>query len=660
MTGWLRSAALPGLVWCTGFHLAQSMQFPVLGQASALLAAVLWLVPLRPAAPTIGLAFIVLVSGGMGGYFFLEELAVPGSWPALFRVFAGICCGGWALLLWFLWAHEPASRSDQPGPTRAVDPVAQQLVIGALLLLLLTPQARDPLAVTHALGGGNLPGVSHWLSFQTAGVLLAALALTLERVTWPRRRLLWLLPVVLLAPGSWWVLKGAQRPMVGVLFAMAPNLRAPNVGFSPYQRLDASAFLRPSSRVVMRVFGDFLPGQLLVGNRLEFLSGRTMTWRAESPLGKALDVGVDDHQRRIFLVANHLADRPAWAASGLEIRSLRWDELVFLPPEGGRVALPASQLTQSRHRVWEAKFDPAASKGWQVSATPAQPAARDGELLKLPEFWDAELQRKALSYGGPPGEPPQRVVSRIKADFLGREYRLGVQLDTRRPMADFLINERPGYCFWYASAAALVLRANGIPSRLVSGYLVHERLGRETWLVRQRDAHSWVEWQDARGYWHTFDPTPPAILDFYQGYDGSALSRGWQRLVIWLDRALERLVFSDRVENALIVGGFLVLLWLFIREYRRIDQARRALPGSARQWRLLWRRFLAASGLPEQPHWSAARYAACLPDAWSPRKRRLAENFLRIYGAGRFASRGLSAHRYRRLVRLLKMLRRAR
>ncbi|HIA05094.1 MAG TPA: transglutaminase domain-containing protein, partial [Myxococcales bacterium] len=48
---------------------------------------------------------------------------------------------------------------------------------------------------------------------------------------------------------------------------------------------------------------------------------------------------------------------------------------------------------------------------------------------------------------------------------------------------DFFLNEKAGYCFWFASATTLALRANGIPSKLVSGYMVHERLSSQLWLV---------------------------------------------------------------------------------------------------------------------------------------------------------------------------------
>lgn len=57
----------------------------------------------------------------------------------------------------------------------------------------------------------------------------------------------------------------------------------------------------------------------------------------------------------------------------------------------------------------------------------------------------------------------------------------------------FLRESDTGYCVHYASAAAVLLRAAGIPARYVSGYLVQTRAG-QTVNVRHKDAHAWVEY----------------------------------------------------------------------------------------------------------------------------------------------------------------------
>jgi hypothetical protein len=108
------------------------------------------------------------------------------------------------------------------------------------------------------------------------------------------------------------------------------------------------------------------------------------------------------------------------------------------------------------------------------------------------------------------------------------------------PLADFLDRTQAGHCEYFASAMALMLRARGVPARVVNGY----RLG--PWIpeggyfrVSQDQAHSWVEYWEA-GRWLQADPTPTV-----PGETGSsntplktlsrwldALSYRWERYVV--------------------------------------------------------------------------------------------------------------------------------
>lgn len=74
----------------------------------------------------------------------------------------------------------------------------------------------------------------------------------------------------------------------------------------------------------------------------------------------------------------------------------------------------------------------------------------------------------------------------------------------------FLFDAREGYCTHYASAMAVMCRCLGIPSRFVTGFVAGELNPEEdTYEVRAKDAHAWVEvYIDGRG-WQSFDPTPP-------------------------------------------------------------------------------------------------------------------------------------------------------
>ncbi len=102
------------------------------------------------------------------------------------------------------------------------------------------------------------------------------------------------------------------------------------------------------------------------------------------------------------------------------------------------------------------------------------------------------------------------------------------------PIENFLFNTKKGYCEHYASAMVMLLRAVGIPARVVSGYMGGEynKYG-GYYIVRQKDAHTWVE-ASIDGKWVRFDPTPagpegsPTLVMLYLDY----LKLKWERYVV--------------------------------------------------------------------------------------------------------------------------------
>jgi hypothetical protein len=79
----------------------------------------------------------------------------------------------------------------------------------------------------------------------------------------------------------------------------------------------------------------------------------------------------------------------------------------------------------------------------------------------------------------------------------------------RATLDGFLFDTKSGYCQHFSGAMALLLRMGGIPARVVTGFSPGGySKSKQAWVVRDTDAHSWVEaWFDEYG-WVTFDPTP--------------------------------------------------------------------------------------------------------------------------------------------------------
>jgi transglutaminase-like putative cysteine protease len=79
----------------------------------------------------------------------------------------------------------------------------------------------------------------------------------------------------------------------------------------------------------------------------------------------------------------------------------------------------------------------------------------------------------------------------------------------RAPLDGFLFDTKEGYCQHFSGAMALLLRMGGVPARVSTGFSPGGYSSRyKAWIVRDTDAHAWVEaWYDSAG-WVTYDPTP--------------------------------------------------------------------------------------------------------------------------------------------------------
>jgi transglutaminase-like putative cysteine protease len=118
---------------------------------------------------------------------------------------------------------------------------------------------------------------------------------------------------------------------------------------------------------------------------------------------------------------------------------------------------------------------------------------------------------------------------------------------------DFLFDSRLGFCEQIASALAVMLRTQGVPARIATGYVAGERDGLTgVFEVRASDAHAWVEvWFPETG-WQAFDPTAavPLSADAQIGSVGADVARALagyvgdnpSRLVLVIGEGLAALV----------------------------------------------------------------------------------------------------------------------
>src|SRR5947209_13892199 len=105
----------------------------------------------------------------------------------------------------------------------------------------------------------------------------------------------------------------------------------------------------------------------------------------------------------------------------------------------------------------------------------------------------------------------------------------GVEAD---PLANFLFQRKKGHCEYFASSMVIMLRTLGIPARVVNGFRGGEYNDlNQTYIIRGRDAHSWVEVYFPEYGWVTFDPTPSS--------PAGEQNDVWSRIGLYMDAARE-------------------------------------------------------------------------------------------------------------------------
>jgi protein-glutamine gamma-glutamyltransferase len=286
-------------------------------------------------------------------------------------------------------------------------------------------------------------------------------------------------------------------------------------------------------------------------------------------------------------------------------------------------------------------------------------------------------------------------------NYLRTRYGYTLQLPRttpRDPIANFLFERKQGHCEYFASSMAVMLRTLGIPSRVVNGFRSDEFNDLTGYyVVRAKDAHSWVEAYFPGYGWQTFDPTPAGDAGTPQGWDRLALyvdamasfwrdwivsydsshqyvlgqaavsgtrtlwenSRTWARdryaaMLLWAQRSQDRV--QDSPIRWAVVGLGVALLFLVIGNVGRILRAlhqrwlrlhpERSPQQSAAMWYERMARAVARKGLERSAAQTPREFLDRISDQ---RLHAPVERFTDVYESARF---GNSADDARRLPEL--------
>jgi len=298
----------------------------------------------------------------------------------------------------------------------------------------------------------------------------------------------------------------------------------------------------------------------------------------------------------------------------------------------------------------------------------------------------------ALAAEGAPVKRVNAVLQRFRSEpFV---YTLEPPLLGANPVDEFLFATRAGFCEHYSSAFVVLMRAAGVPARVVTGYQGGDTNPVDGYLtVRQSDAHAWAEvWLGPLG-WVRVDPTaavapervqrslasaiPPAppfgiaelggLMNFSNDPNGilaqlryhfSAVNNGWNQWVLNYTPARQR-ALVDTLTTGLsswrslgLLAMSVLLLWgaHAMRLRRRIDRIDALY--SALCQRLGQQGYARLAG--EGPTAYAARLAAA---PFTPARHRALSQFLRCYSAYRYGPAAPAPDLYATMKNLLALCR---
>ncbi len=199
---------------------------------------------------------------------------------------------------------------------------------------------------------------------------------------------------------------------------------------------------------------------------------------------------------------------------------------------------------------------------------------KDARYLKLPENMDGRIAELAGRIVKDAGAANRYEKAAALERFLQNEfgYTLELKAGGDEPLADFLFNIREGHCEYFATAMAVMLRTQGIATRIVNGFQqgeYNETAG--VFVVRQKNAHSWVEvYFPETDSWIPFDPTPfagrfsgNADTSFYGSINGylEALETFWIQYFVAYDNQEQQSLFRS-VKDSVIEHKSTATVWL--------------------------------------------------------------------------------------------------
>ncbi|MDO8989392.1 MAG: DUF3488 and transglutaminase-like domain-containing protein [Sideroxyarcus sp.] len=344
------------------------------------------------------------------------------------------------------------------------------------------------------------------------------------------------------------------------------------------------------------------------------------------------------------------ATTPVGYAVTLEPHNKPWLFVLDMPSKLSIPAFVAPDFQVLNDKPVNARIRYTATSLLDYRANADEPPQQLQRALALPQGLNPRSRQLAAEWRRQ-ADSPETVIRTALAHFNQQEfeYTLEPPLLGFNSVDDFMFTTKQGFCEHYAGSFVVLMRAAGIPARVVTGYQGGEYndLG-GYYVLRQYDAHAWAEvWLQNRG-WVRIDPTAAisperiqsglnaalgdnVILPFFARTQSpfllklrvnlDALTNQWNQWVLGYDTerqfafltrlGMEDVSWKNMALNLLAWIALLVGIFTLIMLRRLVVRRKDAVQAA---WLKVCRK-LEKAGLPRAPHEGAMDYAARIATA---------------------------------------------
>ncbi|MDH3831590.1 MAG: DUF3488 and transglutaminase-like domain-containing protein [Gammaproteobacteria bacterium] len=293
-------------------------------------------------------------------------------------------------------------------------------------------------------------------------------------------------------------------PRIDPLWTVPVNNHMAKTGMSDFMKPGDVAKLSQSADVALRVKfdGDIPPVSALYWRGLVFSRMQQGAWSALD----YYDVPVKQQRPREMRTSGDALEytvimEPSWQNWLYGLHYARATTAGVRHTADYRLSTLSPLETEYMYRVrsWtQAQAEPGLSQ-WRREIETRLPPGSNPRTRQLAQEMKAST------------ETDQQFIDAVLNKFSTQDYVYTLQpgsLSELHAMDEFLFESRRGFCEHYASAFTVMMRAAGVPARVVAGYLGGEiNPVNRTVIVHQFDAHAWAEvWLQGQG-WVRVDPT---------------------------------------------------------------------------------------------------------------------------------------------------------